>query len=257
MNAHVGDIIDGNDPKVSHGGKLLREFVTSGHYTLANSTNTVVNGPFTRVDPGNDDKQSALDLCIISSSLFPYVESLTIAKNQSFTPFRPLSKSNVKYSDHYSLLLVFKGIPLGKATVSGGEQLAQWNTNRDGGWNLYKELTTNNSAFHEIAKCSDSNPEKIEKKLNNELNKIKFEAFGKVTYKNKSHADKNLAKLQVRKAALFSNNSLDDETKKDEIGAVEKEIASTVIDQQRESLRKDIACLQNTKMKRGKCSCTV
>ena len=48
---------------------------------------------------------------------------------------------------------------------------------------------------------------------------------------------------------MFSNNSLDDETKKDEIEAVEKEIASTVMDQQRESLRKDIACLQNTKMK--------
>ena len=76
-------------------------------------------------------KKSALDLCIVSSSLFPYVESLTIDKERSFTPYWPLSRSSVKYSDHYSLLLVFKGLPLlNKSTVIGGEKEVRWNTSK-------------------------------------------------------------------------------------------------------------------------------
>ena len=114
LNAHVGNMIEGNDMKVSHGGKLVKEFVESGHYTLLNATNKAKDGPFTRVDPGDVEKKSALDLCIISAELFPYVESLIIDKNKSFTPYRSMNKSVVKYSDHFSLLVVFKGLPLNR-----------------------------------------------------------------------------------------------------------------------------------------------
>ena len=183
LNAHVGNMIEGNDMKVSHGGKLVKEFVESGHYTLLNATNKAKDGPFTRVDPGDVEKKSALDLCIISAELFPYVESLIIDKNKSFTPYRSMNKSVVKYSDHFSLLIVFKGLPLlSEVKGIGGQKRIRWNTNREGGWEVFKELTTDNPVLIDVASTVNVNPEKLATKFENEIEKVKSKAFGKVMY---------------------------------------------------------------------------
>ena len=96
FNVHVGDIIYGNNVKRSHGGKLIKEFIDNSNYILLNSSDKAVNGPFTRVDPGNDNKKSVLDLCIVSKELEPYVECMLIDNNRNFTPYRSISRNQIR-----------------------------------------------------------------------------------------------------------------------------------------------------------------
>ena len=148
LNRHVGDIIEGNDKdRVSFGGQLVRDFIDTGKYILVNASKKVIGGPFTRYDPSdpnNIDKKSVLELCIVSRELFIYVENLTIDKEKLFTPFRPISKTKLTYTDHYSLLLLFKNIPLKPTQAVGCVKVTRWNTNKPGGWEAYEEMVTDN-----------------------------------------------------------------------------------------------------------------
>ena len=61
----------------------------SEQYTLVNATDKTVGGPFTRIDPSNEESKSALDLVVVSNGLLKYVDSLVIDKERLFTPARP------------------------------------------------------------------------------------------------------------------------------------------------------------------------
>ena len=85
MNKHVGDIIPGNHPKCSFGGKLVRKLLSTGKYILVNASSKVEGGPFTRYDPAKPDdeeRKSCLELVIVSKNLSKYVEKLTIDKKK-------------------------------------------------------------------------------------------------------------------------------------------------------------------------------
>ena len=133
-----GGITKGNEnDKVSFGGQLVKDFIDTGRYVLVNATDKCKGGPYTRVDPSdpyNDDKKSVLELCIISRELLEYVETLVIDKDRKFTPFIPVSKVKVTYTDHYSIALTFKNLPLGGQHFTSGRKVVRWNTNKEGGW---------------------------------------------------------------------------------------------------------------------------
>ena len=105
-------------------------------------------GPFTRIDPADPEKLSTLDLCIVSKDLLNYVDSFLIDKKRNFTPFRSINKKKVTSSDHFSLLVTFKDIPCAKDKEVGLKGFVSWNTNREGGWLKYKELTANNNLLN-------------------------------------------------------------------------------------------------------------
>ena len=44
-NRLIGDVIPGNDPKVSYGGKMIRSLLESDNYVLVNAINKVKGGP--------------------------------------------------------------------------------------------------------------------------------------------------------------------------------------------------------------------
>ena len=248
LNSHVGTLIKGNHEKVSHGGRLLREFLDSGSYVLVNATNKVTNGPFTRVDPSDTSKKAALDLCIISKELLKYVDSLVIDNGRGFTPFRSIDKKNVKYTDHYSLLVSFKNIPLLKNKVAS-QGIVRWNTNREGGWSKYKEMTNNNDIFNEIAVMPSGDPEKMMNDLDKELKRVKFESFGRVKFKSRCLADKELAGLQSQKLALVSDHS--DEIEEEKLIEIEGCIASKLQEKQQVNFQKEISDLLDVKTKKG------
>ena len=199
MKAHIGDLIPGNRHKISFGGKLIREFLENDDgYCLVNASEKVINGPFTRVDPMDESVKSVLDICIVSRELLPYIVSLKVDKNRDFTPYRPINKTKLTYSDHYALLLSFAGLPLRdkhELGKGGKRKTVRWNTNREGGWERFKELTTNNDVLFNIANVEDEDPEYMMNLLEKELTSIKFEIFGKVKFQNKTKADKELSKL--------------------------------------------------------------
>ena len=189
----MGDVIDNNNQKVSQGGKLIREFLVDGNYILLNGTGKAVDGPFTRIDPANPYKKSVLDLCIISKDLYQYVDSFVIDKKKVFTLYRAVTRSLVRHTDHYSLLVTFKGLPKMRS-VGAREVLPrlQWNTNREGGWEKFEEMTTNNRVLDTIAVEVDGKPEAMMKQFDKEMRRVKFEAFGKVKVRFNCKADKEL-----------------------------------------------------------------
>ena len=65
FNRKVGDIIEGNDAKVSFGGSLVRQFLEDGKYVLLNATNKVIGGPWTRVSRSDTQSKSAIDFVVV------------------------------------------------------------------------------------------------------------------------------------------------------------------------------------------------
>ena len=117
-NDHLG--VKDNHPKISRGGKYIREFLDNNNYTLVNNLPITVNGPFTRYDPGdpnNEEKKSCLDLVIISNDLLPFVEQLFIDREGIYAPSRSIGKK-LRKPDHYPLILTFKNIPIREKSSS-------------------------------------------------------------------------------------------------------------------------------------------
>ena len=126
------------------------------------------------------------ELCIISKELLEYVESLTIDKDRLFTRFRPTSKKQRTYSDHYSLKMNFKNIPLKPAKPVGGRKLIRWNTKKDGDWEAYNKMAANNDNLMNIANDeTEEDPDIIVNKIENVMTDIKYQAF--VNVKDKSN----------------------------------------------------------------------
>ena len=140
LNKHVGDVVEGNHSKVTFGGQLIRDLLSTEKYILvnSNSTNKVEGGPFTRY-PNCSAKKSCLDLFIISRELIKHVEKLVIDTNFTMTPCRPISRTKVVYPDHYASLLTFKNLPLKSKQKTGGPKFTMWNTNKEGDGTTTKE----------------------------------------------------------------------------------------------------------------------
>ena len=77
--------VEGNHPEISFGGKLVRNLLASGQYILVNNTRVAVGGPFTRVDPSNENNKSCLGLVIASANLMPFIMELVVDKEREFT----------------------------------------------------------------------------------------------------------------------------------------------------------------------------
>ena len=64
---------------------------------------------------------------------------MIIDSQRFFTPHRA-TKTGLKYSDHVSLHVKFKGIPEVTKGYQTDGKLISWNTKKDQGWETYKEL---------------------------------------------------------------------------------------------------------------------
>ena len=72
---------------------------------------------------------------MVSDALSSYVDSLVIDSNMEFTPYRVINANKVVYTDHYSLLVKFKDLPVMRGSCrNASKQASRWNTNREGGW---------------------------------------------------------------------------------------------------------------------------
>ena len=176
LNKHVGEIIPGNHKKCSFGGKLVKDLLNTDKFILANALKSVEGGPFTRYDPANpdnDDKKSCLDLIIMSKNLSKYVENLIIDKKLAFTPGRAVSKSKIVYPDHYGLVMKFKNIPMKPQNNLSGTKYSTWNTNKEGGWTKYKDITEDNTKLEDIGSEEIVDALITMKKINQELGKLR------------------------------------------------------------------------------------
>ena len=213
-----------------------------------NASCKVVGGPFTRFDPGNPDRKSCLDLAIVSKELSKYVYKLTIDKHLAFTPGRPISKKKIIYSDHRSSILEFRNIPLKIKANSVGVKFSMWNTNKVGGWDVFKAMTENNEKL-ENAAIENEDTTKAMKVIGDELTKVKFKAFGKVKVSNTAKANEELEKLQKKKCVAIMDNKSDLE---DELEKIDIKMAENLLCEQRNFFEKEIKHLKDLKYRKGK-----
>ena len=120
----------------------MKELLETGKYILANASPKAMGGPHTRYEPGSFSdisKRSCLDLIIVSKSLEQYIDEVIIDKELKFTPGY-VTGNRMKYSDHFSILLKFKEIPVKENTPVSVSRESRWNTNKAGGWTKYYDL---------------------------------------------------------------------------------------------------------------------
>ena len=163
LNVHLADKIKGtNKDKLTLGGSMLLDFLDNENYELINATDLVINGPNTRYDPSspdNEEKKSALDLFIISKDLLKHVDSLEIDKNLTNTPAK-VTRNKVTFTDHYSCTLTLKNIPL-KSKTKVKNHKTIFNTNKEGGWESYYHLTSNNYNLKSPKVLENDDPDEI------------------------------------------------------------------------------------------------
>ena len=253
MNKHVGDIIEGNSDKITFGGQLIRDLLKSNKYLLVNSSNKVIGGPHTRYDPANPHKverKSCLDLVIVSRELSKNIEKLTIDKRLKMTPCRPLSRAKLVYTDHYSLELIFKNLPLKSGQVKAEPTFRLWNTNKEGGWEKYTAMTTDNGKLEEVAADDSEDPDRMMNSIDKELNRIKYASFGKVKVRNKPKTSKELEKLQKEKIKCFEEVS--DLARMEKVKEIDEQIAENLLVEQRKLFEKELKSLKEQKINKGK-----
>ena len=253
LNKHVGNIIPGNNLKCSPGGKMVRNLINTGKYTLVNATSKAQGGPFTRYEPSNpndDCRKSALDLIIISNDLVKYVEVMKIDKSLSLTPARVISKSKVVYSDHYAIILKFNDLPLKSQLNLPVYKYTRWNTNKVGGWETYKELTNNNAKLEEVTQEGIDNATEAMKKISKAIDKSKFQAFGKVKVKDTPLYKKEIDALYTKKTKLLLEKDFDEKDVK--VKEVDKEIAEQLLSEQRKNLENELSKLKEIKAQKGR-----
>ena len=95
--------VRGNKSKVSYGGSLVRDLISSGDYFILNNLCLTKGGPWTRICPSNGSS-SCLELAIGSINLLPFVRTMMIDKERQFPPRRAVNKEDglgVTYTDHF------------------------------------------------------------------------------------------------------------------------------------------------------------
>ena len=219
--------VQNNNPKVYCGGKLIHDLLETEKFILLNNSEKCSGGPFTRVDPSNPEVKSCLDLCIISKGLYKYVMEMIIDVNLTFTPHRS-TKTKLTFSDHFSVLVKFRGIPEVARSYQKDGKTSSWNTNKEDGWVKYKQLTTENEKLDDLATKADRlNSNELMEGITKLMNKIKFQSFGKVKISQGLERNKELDELyKLKSKAVMENNENEANNLDEKIG---KELLCTRI----------------------------
>ena len=183
--------VPGNHQEISAGGRLLRNLLQTGNWTLVNGMgkDIVEGGPFTREDPATGIL-SCLDLFVVSKELRPFVAKLVIDREKKMTVARATKRkesTKLTFSDHYSAVISLVNLPRSKAEKN--EKQSKWNLAKVGGWMKYKEESSKYcKALENVIEDVNANIDEKYEKFKKIHNKIKFKAFGKVTIGTKKES---------------------------------------------------------------------
>ena len=177
-----------------------------------------------------------MDITIVSGELEKYVKEIVIDKERKFTPFKQINGTTVSFPDHYAIMVNFEGIPMKARNKKTHRTHIDWNTNKPGGWEIYKNLTSKNKKFDEFARLETNDPDKLMNLIDKELKSIKFNAFGKVKIKKKTEYDELSALIEKRNALMRNKPSVASE----EIENLEYLIAKSLQIKQKKNLDNEL-----------------
>ena len=184
----------------------------------------------------------------MSKELTKYVESLVIDKNFTITPTK-VTKYKVTYTDHYGCVLTLKNIP-SKTKKKVFNTKTIFNTNKEGGWECFQKLTTNNHKLNAPNVRENDNPDEIMMAITREVEKCKYKAFGKVKSKPNVKKDESINELINKKMELGKIENKTDKNA-DDINAIEEEIVKKIHNKQCKQLEKEISEIKEIKSKKG------
>ena len=110
------------------------------------------------------------------------------------------------YSDHYSLFLVLKYVPVKPKVKPGKKRKVIWNTKREGAWQKYYEKTNSNEEFENLV--IDSNKIDVnmfDNKIDKLMTKCKFSCFGKVSIPASTKEEREIISIQKEKLVTSVN----------------------------------------------------
>ena len=175
------------------------------------------------------------------------MDTFEIDSERNFTPFRS-GNGKLHYTDHYSIDIIFKNLPLRQNDRQFVKKCIIWNTNKPGGWETYNELLENNENLINISDNTFDDPETLMKVIDKEINNAKYKAFGKVKQKTKDKCTGEIVALQKEKLNTVNNG---DEAATDEVAVIVKKLAISFLTKQQEMFESRIKCLIDTKSKKG------
>ena len=138
---------------------------------------------------------SCIDLVLASNRLVEFIEKFEIDSEKKFSPIRPISKKKSITSDHFPILITFSNVFCSKRPKCATETFTIWNTNREGGWSRYKELTDDDMSLVGTLQKDNISGESTTDSMNKiqkKLTRIKYSAFGKVKVKRKKNIGNNV-----------------------------------------------------------------
>ena len=103
-------------------------------------------------------------------------------------------KPELIYPDHFPALIEFTNLP--KKIKIKHSKITRWNLAREGGWDMYNQLTDKYSdKLEKIVENEYLSIQDIMKEFSSILDKIKYKAFGKVTLSNKNKIENPMFEL--------------------------------------------------------------
>ena len=165
---------------------------------------------------------------------------MIIDKELKFTPGYSNGK-DIKYTDHFSMLISFKGIPLKGRQINVIHKESIWNTKKEGGWKKYLMKTNDNKVFKRICKDIETlDPDEADKKFQAEMKRVQFAAFGKVKVSDNVKPNKDLLKMQQKKESLLAVSNIDNSKLEEKIAAVDNDIVKEVEKDQKEQKKREM-----------------
>ena len=146
---------------------------------------------------------------------------------------------------------MFKNLPLNSGQVNAGPTYTLWNTNKDGGWDKYSAMTTDNDKLEEIACDTSDDPDKMMSGIEKELTRIKFVSFGKVKVRNGPKTSKTLDSLQKEKIKCYDEEEAGIE-RDARIKDIDEKIASNLLTEQRKRFENELNLIKDLKKSKGK-----
>ena len=134
----------------------------------------------------------------------------------------------------------------------GGRKVTRWNTNKEGGWDAYSEMTKYNPILKDIAEDDFEDSNKLMTQIDKELDSIRFKSFGKTKEKSNLKISKEVEALQKEKVELCNRNEDNPNIVREKLKEIYENMSALLLQKQRENFEKELKDIREMRKSKGK-----
>ena len=132
------------------------------------------------------------------------------------------------------------------------KKVKTWNTNKENGWAVFRNLTENNKVLKSVNFNEIKEPTNECRKIENEIEKCKFKSFGKVTYRPERNRTINTDRLIEEKSDILKCKKIISEEDYKKLNRLDEEIAQAIKTDQRNKLEKEFEKIKRNLATKGR-----